>query len=283
MEDEIDLRDYVRLLFRRWKLIIVIFVIIVCITALVSFLLPPVYEARASVLITTTNSEIAKTNQSKEAIIALVKSPSVANIAVKQLGDRLDPTERGTSNILGKVRYSNEGDIITIYAKSNQAGKAAMIADAWADSYKKYVNNIYIDLLQNTEELEVQANAAMMKYETAQKALEAFIRDGRIIELERQNKDTELLYQAKQLREQIQLYPTSVSASAINLAFLLLQTRALTYVPDGVQISIDTVSNVQTNSFDITFPYNTSYIRMEIWGGSAKSLVDELELRKKIN
>lgn len=52
MEEEIDLRKYIGVLRRRWKLIVSITVLAVFVAGLVSFLMPPVYEARAAVLIT---------------------------------------------------------------------------------------------------------------------------------------------------------------------------------------------------------------------------------------
>ena len=51
MEDEIDLRRYVDVLLRRWKLIAVITIIAVVVAAALSFSSPSVYKAKSSVLI----------------------------------------------------------------------------------------------------------------------------------------------------------------------------------------------------------------------------------------
>lgn len=52
MEDEIDLREYINVIRRRWKLIVGVTAVAVIAAAVVSFLLPPTYEASAVVLIT---------------------------------------------------------------------------------------------------------------------------------------------------------------------------------------------------------------------------------------
>ena len=58
MEEEIDLRKYVDVLLRHWMLIVSITVIAVLMAGLLSFLLPPTYEAKAAVLITKTRFQI---------------------------------------------------------------------------------------------------------------------------------------------------------------------------------------------------------------------------------
>ena len=60
MEDEIDLREYLEVLIRRWKWIVVLVVIAVLAAALFSFfVLQPGYEASALVLITQSALPIA--------------------------------------------------------------------------------------------------------------------------------------------------------------------------------------------------------------------------------
>ena len=58
MEDEIDLRKYIDVLLRHWKLIVSITVIGVFVAGLVSFLVPPTYEAKVAVLVIKGRSEI---------------------------------------------------------------------------------------------------------------------------------------------------------------------------------------------------------------------------------
>lgn len=254
MEDEIDLRKYIAVLVKHWKLIAIITGIAVVIAALVSFLSPPVYEAKASVLITKARSEIVLVPEyrtalqqdsasMRQALVALIKSPSVANQVIEQLGNVLEPGERKANKMLSKIGVSNEGDLIKISVKSTDPQKATDIANAWAESYKSYVNGLYSGTLRSSEGLQAQADVAARGYEEKQKALEDFIKDNRIADLSQQINDKEILYDARLLREHIKSSPSSAASSTANsLALVLLQTRAFTSLPDGLQISLDSSS-----------------------------------------
>jgi uncharacterized protein involved in exopolysaccharide biosynthesis len=49
MEDEIDLREYINVLFRHWKLIVIITAIVVLVAGLIIFLSSSTYQATATV------------------------------------------------------------------------------------------------------------------------------------------------------------------------------------------------------------------------------------------
>jgi uncharacterized protein involved in exopolysaccharide biosynthesis len=125
MEDEIDLREYLHVLIRHWKLIVSITLIAVIAAVLVGFLAPPTYEAKASVLITETRAQIVfepkyqtfssvKQEELKQALVALVKSNSVAASVVEKLGDALGPAEQNVIRIQKKVGVKTVGDLCEI-------------------------------------------------------------------------------------------------------------------------------------------------------------------------
>jgi len=58
MEEELDLRKYVRVMLKHWKLIGSICVLAVIAVVLISLLSPPAYKAEAAVLITTDTSAV---------------------------------------------------------------------------------------------------------------------------------------------------------------------------------------------------------------------------------
>ena len=254
MEDEIDLRKYIDVLLKHWKLITIITGAAVIVAILVSFLSPPVYEATSLVLITKARSEIVLVPEyrtaiqqdsasMRQALLALAKSPSVANQVIKQLGNELEPNERKTNKMLAKIGVSSEGDLIRISAKSNNPQKAVTIANAWAESYKSYVNDLYGGLLQSSQELKAQLDTSEKEYKEKQKALENFIKDNRIADLSQQISDKEILYDVRLLREHIKSSSSSDASSTANsLALVLLQTRAFTSLPEGLQISLDSSS-----------------------------------------
>jgi capsular polysaccharide biosynthesis protein len=147
MEDEMDLRGYISVLLRHWKIIVSITVIAVIIGGLVSFLPSRSYEAKAGVVYMheygSSDEEASALNIAQQTLIALAKSSSVASLAVEQLGDRLEPSERGLASLTSKVRVANQGDFIEIKVKDPDPEKAADIANAWAESYVSYVNGLY--------------------------------------------------------------------------------------------------------------------------------------------
>jgi len=259
MEDEIDLRKYIDVLAKHWKLIVIITGIAVIVASLVSFLLPPVYEAKASVLMTKARSDIVLEPNYRtalqqdltsmgQALLALVKSLSVANQVIEQLGNELTPGERETDKCLDMVRVNNQGDLIQISVECTNPQKAADIANAWAKSYKSYINSLYGGILQSPEGLQAQADLAEKQYEEKQKALEDFIKDNRIAELSQQINDKEILYHAKLLREHINSESASSASSTANsLALVLLQTRAFTSLSSGPQISLGPLSGSEAN------------------------------------
>ena len=121
MEEEIDLREYIEVILRRWKWIGGITLAAVVTAAIVSFfVIAPVYEAKAGVVIVKSKSEITfdpkyRTlseeelapligNQARrQALEALIKSNSVAAEVVANLGAMLEPEERDVSALLEMV------------------------------------------------------------------------------------------------------------------------------------------------------------------------------------
>lgn len=282
MEDEMDLRGYISVLLRHWKIIVSITVIAVIIGALFSFLPSRSYQAKAGVVsmpeYRTSDEEASALNIERATLIALVKSSSVASQVVEQLGDKLEPGERGLASLISKVQVANQGDFIEIKVKDPDPEQAADIANAWAESYVSYVNGLYSGLLQSTEELMAQADAAKLEYEEAEGAWEDFVRDNRTDELGRQISDIELLCQLKSLRQQFEA-GTSSSASTVatSLAFILLQTSAFTDTPAEFQISLDEIASINVSLADFDALMATLEARSSITTGQSVS-----ELRQEI-
>jgi succinoglycan biosynthesis transport protein ExoP len=282
MEEETDLRGYISVLLRHWKIIVSITLIAGLVAGLIGFLGSPSYEAKAEVVITkariVSDEEVSALNIERETLIALVKSSSVASQVVEQLGDRLEPDERGLASLISKVQVKNQGDFIEISVKDPEPKKAADIANAWAESYVNYVNSLYSDASQSPEELMAQADAAKLEYEEAEGMWKDFIRDNRIDELDRQISDIELLCQLKSLRQQFEAgASSSASTIATSLAFILIQTRAFTDTPAEFQISLDEISDINVSLNDIDALISTLEARSAITPGQSVS-----QLRQEI-
>ena len=285
MEEQIDLRKYIDVLLRHWWLIVSITVIAVFLVWLVNFLSPTTYEANSAVLVTKAKSEIIFEPKYRtfleediasqhKALIALVKSSTVATQVIEQLGDKLEPKEQRVESILGKVQARDQGDFIEISVKSTDPQKAAAIANAWAECYESHVNGLYSGILQSPEELQAQADAAKSEYEEKQKVWENFISNNRIDELSRQIADKELLCNIKSLREQLAAGSSSpASVSANSLAIILLQASAFTSLPVDLQVSIDQLSRVNASLDDVEVLISTLEARS---GGIRGQSISEL-------
>lgn len=215
MGDEIDLRQYVDVIVRRWKLVLVAAVSAALVAAVVSFLMPPVYEAVAGVVIIKATTELlfepqfktlseddlamagarqaVDTSARREAFAALVKNGAIAAQVVDEIGDTLLPEERKVNVLVGMVEgeIRKGSDLIEIKVTCNDAAKAARIANVWGSEYEKYVNAIYSDAPESYAQVEHQATVAKAEYDEVEAALTVFIADNRIDDLSRQITETQ--------------------------------------------------------------------------------------------
>ena len=289
MEDEIDLRQYIRVLIRHWVLIVSITVAAVIVAVLVSFTSAAVYEAKATVIITATRTEIVfepkyrtysleEDTELKESLVALVKSSIVTSLTLDLLGDELSPEGQSIPSTLGKVAVNISGDLIEISVKSTDPEEAADIANAWAESYVDYINALYADIAQSPEELAVQASAALADYDERQWEWESFVGNNTIGELTQQITDKELLLTVKSLRDQIEAgSSSSASAAANSLALVLLQTGAYATLPDQLQVSLDTLPGLDASTKDRLYDIDALISTLETRsGGRPGQTVEEL-------
>lgn len=293
MENEIDLRQYIRVLIRRWKLIVSITVIAVIVAVLVSFTSAAVYEAEATVIITGTRAEIVfepkyrtyslqEDKELRETLVALVKSSSVAAEAIERLGDELEPENQSIRNILSKVTVNTSGDLIGISVNSTDPEESAAIANAWAESYVSYINALYAGITQSPEGLQVQASAALADYEERQRERESFLGNNTIDELTQQIADKELLCTLKSLRDQIEAGSlSSTAASANSLALILLQTGAYATLPVQLQVALDTLPGLNASTAEQLHDIDALISNLESRSGGQQGQTVE-ELRQDI-
>jgi len=107
LEDEVDLRYYMEIIIKRKKVILAVFFICVVITAIVSFLVPKIYEVSAIIRIgkiydiLVPKSEAAQMLESKELLTAVGKRFNADVSKIKIEAEDLE----GSSLIRIKVRY----------------------------------------------------------------------------------------------------------------------------------------------------------------------------------
>ena len=137
MEEEIDLREYIEVMVRRWKWIAGITLAAVVTAAIVSFfVIAPIYEATATLLVA--GPPMIPTSRSLEAQVveALLKSEEVEAQVVEALGEVLSPPERKPGGLVAKIKVAREGKsrVFRVSARADNPHKAAQIANAWAEA-----------------------------------------------------------------------------------------------------------------------------------------------------
>ncbi|MFQ5344114.1 MAG: GumC family protein, partial [Anaerolineae bacterium] len=200
-DDEIDLREYFDVLRRRWLMVIGIPVVAVLVATLLSFfVLPPVYQATAGVVILKARTDVQFTSKirtelsedvksRREALQSLATSRAVAAQVIERLGDKLPEDQRRVEALLNSVSSKLTGDLLTIQVKNEDPQLAATLANTWAQTYVTYVNPLFSDVAQTPETLAPQVEGAGTNYQAAEQALVQFLADNQIQRLQREVDD----------------------------------------------------------------------------------------------
>lgn len=161
-EDEIDLRDYIQVIVKRKKLIIGIFLIAVITAAMVSLLLPKVYEASASIMVMPSKIQSAlsptrisldpeKTEQGEYVAqkptisIPTHKTLLKSNAVLARVMNRLKSAGKldedlALEELFEKLQVADakETNILQLVAKDEKPGLAKDTVNIWADEYAQY-------------------------------------------------------------------------------------------------------------------------------------------------
>ena len=273
MEEEVDLRQYTAVLIRYRWLILAGTLIPALVALLVSaFLVAPVYEAAAGILIAQTRSQItfdprfqtdmdeasrfALAQQARRgALVAMVKSGAIASQVAEDLEGELSPEERRPARLLEMVEGSlwQQGaesqpqagsDYIAITVQSRDPAKAVRIANAWGQVYVEYVNGLYRDRPETYASVQKQAGIARETYEVAEQALVDFTAESQIGQITLAISDTQRLLD-QQVGDRHQRL-SSHYASKRQMERLLEDARSL-----NAQVQASGADGAATNSLAI--------------------------------
>lgn len=123
-EQEIDLRDYLRVLKRKWKLIVGLTVGCAIISAVISLFLPPVYESSAIIEPAKINNVAVETSAIGELLFKNPLNPYLKNIA-EQMGLK----EKEAYNLPEKFKLLDKSGYIQVTAKGKTPEEAKKLAD----------------------------------------------------------------------------------------------------------------------------------------------------------
>jgi len=225
-DDEIDLRKYLDILIKRWREILFFTFLVTVISALGVFAYrlfqAPVYEARASVAIVRTQTEVnfderfttssgqpagGDINSRRSALLGLVYSGSIAERVVADLHGQLSERERDPAYLLRQINAelatqnnrTGQSDLIWISARAGSPAVAAAIANAWAQHYVQEVNRIYGQVPDEMiASVQNELDQAQANYTQAQRALEQFLAESPLNALRREMEETQQAIDALQ-------------------------------------------------------------------------------------
>jgi succinoglycan biosynthesis transport protein ExoP len=268
MEDEIDLRQYLEVLIRRWKWIVALTVISVLAAAAISFLvLQPTYEAKALVLITGPRYQlrfdprvetISDVEKAYRAYPSLATSDDLLERVLGVLESSLPENERTLRALKGKVDASTGADpsLLELKVTNGDQEQAAQVANIWAEQYVGYVNELYGRRSEDVVFFSEQLESARVALESAEDALiefqarnQAGILDAELTSARQAQTDyladqraiARITQDIQALRDQLSQQPSSRASSlADDLTALLLQIKAFnaeSTVPVQLQVS----------------------------------------------
>ena len=255
MEDEIDLREYLDVLIRRWKWIVALTLIAALAAGAISFLLlKPSYEATALVLIANPRYRLRfdprlETLSEVETNSKVYPSLAISDDLLKQVLDALDPPlptqEHSLRGLRGRLSASagSDSSLLQLKVANGDPERAAQIANTWAEQYVGYVNELYgrrsEDVVFFTQQLDAARSAldaaeqALVDYEAhnQQSILQSRLNAKRSAlddYLKAQNELTVVIEDAGALRGQLEGQAAAEPASlADDLTALLLEVQAL--------------------------------------------------------
>jgi len=221
MESNIDLKPYVQVVFKQYKLIL-LGTVLAALTAFVIqvLVIPPKYEATAAVLITQTHSRIsfdprfqtledsdmrnvaAVQQAHRLSLIALVKSGTIARDVADELGAEIGEEARNPSRLLGRVSarlggktssQSSTANVVEITVTASEPDLAARIANLWAEIYVSTVNELYSRPPESYDSVQRQLLTSNQAYQGTQETLQAFLIDSPLDLLRLRIEDTQHL------------------------------------------------------------------------------------------
>jgi uncharacterized protein involved in exopolysaccharide biosynthesis len=212
-DDEIDIRQYLDVVIRWWREILLITLGIAGLAALgilsMRFLLPPSYVASADVAFVRTVSNVSfderfrtvadelgtdtgSSNARRSALLGLVTTGGIASEVIKEVGDLLTAEERVPATLAEQVSaemvastaIGGPSDLIRISVAADSPEKAATIANAWARVYVRQINAVYGQVPDEVlSSIDTALADSKQAYLNSQTALETFIATSRSDEL----------------------------------------------------------------------------------------------------
>jgi uncharacterized protein involved in exopolysaccharide biosynthesis len=268
MEEEIDLREFIRLLLRNWAWVLGLALVAAIAALIVSSLLPNLYQASAMVAFVQPRYQVRLDSRAESANRWNPEYQAFAQLAVSDgilqaVVDSYAPSPAAATKdwrlavLAGMVEAStqNGSGLIALKVRSRSANDAAALANVWADTLARRAKEIYGGSEQDVAFLEEQASLGAEALATAESQLVDFqardqtamikvrlesLRQAQSDYLANQRSIATMVQDIQGLRTKLAGQPSNTPSSfADELTALLLQIKAFnaqTDAPIGLQI-----------------------------------------------
>lgn len=187
MEEEIDLREYIAVLFKYWYWIIGAAILAAAVAFGISSVLPPTYEAKALVVVTNPryrlrfDSRIETLNvpQPFRAYPALATSDTMLTRLAAELGSTV-PAELVEPAALAdalEAKTGSDPSLIELVVRHQDPQVAAHVANRWAEVMVRETNSLYGQSETQLVALQAQLETAEADLQAAEAELTQFWRD----------------------------------------------------------------------------------------------------------
>ncbi|MEE8480213.1 MAG: Wzz/FepE/Etk N-terminal domain-containing protein, partial [Desulfobacterales bacterium] len=199
-------RDFLHVIFKRKNKILLFFAVTVCTVVIGTFVIRPVYEAKAQILVkmgrenlyippNSTNSQIINFNRDNQlnSEIELLKSRSLAETVIKSLGpENIYKNKKYKDTVLNfqnslSIEGIKKSDVIAISFKHKDPKMAAKIVNTLANAYLDEHLLVHKNP-QSYNFFEDQSQVLKTKLEQSEAALETFKKQNRVTALDEQQK-----------------------------------------------------------------------------------------------
>jgi len=218
IEDEINLLDYWRVIRKRWRIIAGIFVISVVTAAIVSLLMTPIYQAKATLMpVESSGGRLSGALQnlgslpfvggmvpgiggaSATKLVAVLKSRTLAEDVIHALNltriffkdkkDKPPSLEDAVESLtdITKIADDKKGGVISISVEYKDPKIAADIANHYTTVLQKFINENTLSMAKrNRIFIEDQLEKVKRELKEAEEAMKSFQTDKKIVAIDAQ-------------------------------------------------------------------------------------------------
>jgi capsular polysaccharide biosynthesis protein len=265
MEIDLNVQYYMDVVLKHWKAVLLVFVVATVAAAGVSFLQEPLFEATVTLVEQTLeyydNPRLSTLDRTVVKFYpTLARTEAIEDRVIETLGASLDASEKAPNALLSMISVAEDREnpvIFRIKARADNAQKAVLIANTWAEQYVEATTGLqpaWSSQLEQVEQDLESAEAALTTFreQTGLLAIEdptgdmAFVVVGpRVRQLE---KKLDLWAEHQQARDNVRLVLESAQearGTGGSLEDLPLQLLSNKVISDRGQVSVESVVELE--------------------------------------